>query len=101
MLANVGHDVARNSGGTLHTDDSTLPVCAYSLLTFPRRPCQWPSLTAAFIVYDITRRSSFEHVIDRWLVQLRTHTHQSIVLCLLGNKSDQAANREVRAQAAV
>ena len=50
----------------------------------------------AFIVYDITKRTTFEHVVDRWLVQLKTHTHQSIVLCLLGNKCDSKDLREVR-----
>ena len=46
-------------------------------------------------MYDITKRATFEHVVDRWLVQLKTHTHQSIVLCLLGNKCDSKDLREV------
>jgi hypothetical protein len=54
---------------------------------------------SAFIVYDLTKRATFERVVDRWLVQLRTHTHQSIVLCLIGNKADLASAREVLAAA--
>ena len=53
----------------------------------------------AFIVYDVTNRASFEHVVERWLVQLRTHTHQSIVLCVLGNKCDLGGNRQARSRA--
>lgn len=48
----------------------------------------------AFIIYDITNRISFDHV-DRWLHLLKQHSHPSIVLCLLGNKSDLREKRAV------
>ncbi|KAG2681667.1 hypothetical protein I3760_11G154600 [Carya illinoinensis] len=41
----------------------------------------------ALLVYDITRHATFENV-DRWLKELRGHTDSSIVVMLVGNKSD-------------
>jgi Ras-related protein Rab-11A len=39
------------------------------------------------LVYDVTRRATFDNV-GRWLRELRDHTDQSIVVMLIGNKSD-------------
>ncbi|CAN0913977.1 Ras-related protein Rab11D [Linum grandiflorum] len=41
----------------------------------------------ALLVYDVTRRSTFENV-ARWLKELREHTDPNIVVMLIGNKSD-------------
>ncbi|XP_051125612.1 ras-related protein YPT3 [Andrographis paniculata] len=41
----------------------------------------------ALLVYDVTRRATFENVL-RWLKELRDHTDPSIVVMLIGNKSD-------------
>ncbi|CAN1123155.1 Ras-related protein Rab11D [Linum perenne] len=41
----------------------------------------------ALLVYDVTRRSTFENV-ARWLKELRDHTDPNIVVMLIGNKSD-------------
>lgn len=41
----------------------------------------------ALLVYDVTRRASFENA-ARWLKELRDHTDPSIVVMLIGNKSD-------------
>ncbi|KAL3668251.1 hypothetical protein V7S43_006345 [Phytophthora oleae] len=64
---------------------------------------RFQSLTAAYyrnavgamIVYDITNRSSFEHVTS-WLAQVHEHSHQSLVLILIGNKCDLAHLPESR-----
>lgn len=64
---------------------------------------RFQSLTAAYyrnavgamIVYDITNRSSFEHVTG-WLAQVHEHSHQSLVLILVGNKCDLAHLPESR-----
>ncbi|CAH1415873.1 unnamed protein product [Lactuca virosa] len=40
----------------------------------------------ALIVYDITRKMTFEHV-GRWLKELRDHSDQNMVIMLLGNKA--------------
>ncbi|KAK4784326.1 hypothetical protein SAY86_018694 [Trapa natans] len=41
----------------------------------------------ALLVYDVTRRSTFENV-GRWLKELRNHTDPNMVVMLIGNKSD-------------
>ncbi|KAH0916380.1 hypothetical protein HID58_030826, partial [Brassica napus] len=41
----------------------------------------------ALLVYDTTRRATFENV-DRWLKELKNHTDPNIVVMLVGNKSD-------------
>ncbi|KAL6616071.1 hypothetical protein ACP70R_038341 [Stipagrostis hirtigluma subsp. patula] len=41
----------------------------------------------ALLVYDVTRRPTFENV-ERWLKELRDHTDPSIIIMLIGNKSD-------------
>ncbi|CAI5732833.1 unnamed protein product [Hyaloperonospora brassicae] len=64
---------------------------------------RFQSLTAAYyrkavgamIVYDITDRSSFEHVTG-WLAQVHEHSHESLVLVLAGNKCDLAHLPESR-----
>ncbi|CAK7330773.1 unnamed protein product [Dovyalis caffra] len=41
----------------------------------------------AMLVYDITKRQSFDHV-AKWLEELRDHADNNIVIMLIGNKSD-------------
>ncbi|KAI8380803.1 GTP-binding protein [Blakeslea trispora] len=41
----------------------------------------------ALVVYDITRRNSFQNV-AHWLKELRDHADQNIVIMLVGNKVD-------------
>ncbi|RRT44526.1 hypothetical protein B296_00055693 [Ensete ventricosum] len=41
----------------------------------------------ALLVYDVTRRATFENT-SRWLKELRAHTDPNIVVMLIGNKSD-------------
>ena len=48
----------------------------------------------AMLVYDITKRQSFDHV-ARWLEELRGHADKNIVIMLIGNKSDLATLRAV------
>ncbi|KAI7730971.1 hypothetical protein M8C21_006820, partial [Ambrosia artemisiifolia] len=48
----------------------------------------------ALIVYDITRKVTFENV-ERWLRELRDHTDQNIIVMLTGNKADLAHLRAV------
>ncbi|KAK7258466.1 hypothetical protein RIF29_24044 [Crotalaria pallida] len=54
----------------------------------------------AMLVYDITKRQSFDHV-ARWLEELRAHADSSIVIMLIGNKGDLVDKREVRSEDAV
>jgi Ras-related protein Rab-14 len=46
------------------------------------------------MVYDITRRSSFNHLAT-WLTDARNHTNPSTILMLVGNKLDLGKQREV------
>lgn len=48
----------------------------------------------AMLVYDITKRQSFDHV-ARWLEELRGHADKNIVIMLVGNKSDLESHRSV------
>jgi len=48
----------------------------------------------ALLVYDITRRESFEHV-SQWLAEARNHADADLVITLVGNKCDKASDRQV------
>ena len=53
----------------------------------------------ALLVYDITRKSTFENV-DNWLIDLRTNADKDILIILIGNKRDLMDNREVSVEEA-
>jgi hypothetical protein len=44
----------------------------------------------ALLVYDITRRETFNHL-SRWLEEARQHGNPDMVVMLIGNKSDMEA----------
>lgn len=48
----------------------------------------------ALLVYDITRRESFEHV-TQWLTEARNNADPDLVITLVGNKCDKVADRQV------
>ena len=48
----------------------------------------------ALVVYDITRRESFEHI-SNWLREVKDHGSKDVVVILVGNKSDLADKRAV------
>lgn len=54
----------------------------------------------AMLVYDITKRQSFDHV-ARWVEELRAHADNSIRIILIGNKSDLVDLRAVPTEDAV
>jgi len=45
------------------------------------------SSIGALLVYDITRRETFDSL-SRWLEETRTHANDSTMIVLIGNKSD-------------
>ena len=51
--------------------------------------------SGALLVFDISRRSTFEHVLD-WLNDLRQIAEPDIVVILVGNKSDLATNESIK-----
>lgn len=48
----------------------------------------------AMLVYDITKRQTFEHI-PRWLEELRAHADKNIIIILIGNKTDLENQRAV------
>ncbi|XP_072969578.1 ras-related protein RGP1-like [Typha angustifolia] len=48
----------------------------------------------AMLVYDITKRQSFDHV-ARWLEELRGHADKNLIIMLIGNKSDLGTLRAI------
>eukprot|EP01089_Gocevia_fonbrunei_P013873 TRINITY_DN365_c0_g1_i1.p1 TRINITY_DN365_c0_g1~~TRINITY_DN365_c0_g1_i1.p1 ORF type:complete len:222 (-),score=50.51 TRINITY_DN365_c0_g1_i1:93-758(-) len=53
----------------------------------------------ALLVYDISKGSTFENI-ERWLNELRDHADSTIVIMLVGNKSDLRHLRAVRTEQA-
>ncbi|XP_042419246.1 ras-related protein RABA3-like [Zingiber officinale] len=54
----------------------------------------------AMLVYDVTRRHTFDHI-AKWIEELRANADNSIVVVLIGNKSDLVGKREVSLDDAV
>ena len=54
----------------------------------------YKSSTCAFIVYDITNKSSFKSVAS-WLNECREMCYKDILICLVGNKTDLENKRIV------
>lgn len=50
----------------------------------------------ALLVYDITRRDTFQHL-SRWLEEAKQHAHENMVILLIGNKNDLEHRRAVTA----
>ncbi|KAK4801509.1 hypothetical protein SAY86_021996 [Trapa natans] len=53
----------------------------------------------ALLVYDVTKPASFENI-KRWLKELRDHADPSIVIMLIGNKTDLKHLRAVSTEVA-
>lgn len=51
----------------------------------------------ALLVYDITRRDTFESV-DRWIPDLKANGDEKVTIILIGNKCDLTGSREVTAE---
>ena len=54
----------------------------------------------AFIVYDITRRSTFDNI-DKWMLEIKDKTSKDIKLMIIGNKIDLKDEREVKNEEAM
>ncbi|KAI5190649.1 Ras-related protein Rab-11A [Nematocida sp. AWRm77] len=54
----------------------------------------------AIVVYDITRRGTFENATGHWITQLRNSAEDSIIIGLVGNKTDLSSKRAVSHQEA-
>ncbi len=49
----------------------------------------------AFIVYDISRKTTFENV-DKWIGELKDNASEDVHIMIVGNKSDLEDKREVK-----
>ncbi len=47
----------------------------------------WIRAIAGLLMYDITNRNSFNNI-SKWLDETKNYAKDTIVLCLVGNKSD-------------
>jgi len=52
----------------------------------------------AILVYDITKRESFEKIHNRWLGNIKNYLDQNIIVLMIGNKSDLKEQRKVSTQ---
>ncbi|XP_058232495.1 ras-related protein Rab-37-like isoform X3 [Hemibagrus wyckioides] len=51
--------------------------------------------SALLLLYDITRKSSFDNI-RAWLTEIHEYAQKDVVIMLLGNKSDMAAERVIK-----
>jgi small GTP-binding protein len=49
----------------------------------------------ALLVFDVTNRSSYERMKNKWLVQLREFGHEEMFVLIVGNKSDMSQTKRV------
>ncbi|EFA06553.2 uncharacterized protein LOC661602 [Tribolium castaneum] len=63
-------------------------------------PMFYRNANAALIVFDITLRQSFESM-QGWVFELKQNVDNPMVLCVVGNKSDLAKNRQVNRDEAI
>uniref|UniRef100_A0A3Q4M557 small monomeric GTPase n=2 Tax=Pseudocrenilabrinae TaxID=318546 RepID=A0A3Q4M557_NEOBR len=52
---------------------------------------------ALLLLYDITSKPSFDNI-RAWLTEIHEHAQKDVVIMLLGNKSDMAAERVVKTE---
>lgn len=57
-------------------------------------PMYYRKANAAFLVYDITSYSTFEHI-KEWVEELKRNVDSPVVMCVLGNKCDMKDQRQV------
>lgn len=50
----------------------------------------------AILVYDITKKGTFDCIQNRWMDAIREFSSQNIIMVLIGNKCDLKDQREVR-----
>lgn len=60
-------------------------------------PMYYRGAAAAVLVYDMTKRASFEKL-KQWVSELRAQGPEDIVLCIAGNKADLELKRAVGAE---
>jgi hypothetical protein len=69
-------------------------IQSHHALLLQRVPRPTRRSIAAFLVYDVTKRDSFDNI-NRWLCEVKNHGHDKVLISLVGNKSDLKDKREV------
>jgi hypothetical protein len=120
LLAGGGNGQYARAAGAGHASAQLLPAQGLAASPLPAHPppapaaglCCLPRLQAgqesfrsitrsyyrgaagALLVYDITRRETFEHLAS-WLEDARQHANPNMTIMLIGNKADLAHRRAV------
>ena len=81
------------NGKEIHLDIWELPGNLEFKSPFLKLICQ--NSDGGFIVYDISKRESFENV-DKWFKALNNNLPENSALILLGNKSDLSGERKIQ-----
>ncbi|XP_054811989.1 ras-related protein Rab11D isoform X2 [Prosopis cineraria] len=74
-------------GSPLHDSQNLAHSVTVEILYRAITSAYYRGAFGALLVYDVTRSATFENA-SRWLKELRDHTDPSIVVMLIGNKSD-------------
>ena len=53
----------------------------------------------AILVYDVTKRQSFENIKNTWIPQLQEFGHENMYMIIIGNKSDLDPSQHIVRQA--
>ncbi|XP_069125335.1 ras-related protein Rab-37-like isoform X2 [Argopecten irradians] len=81
--------------------DSCLIVCKFKgfILHVHRSQSgfQHTNITALLLLYDVTNKNSFDNI-RAWLGEINEYAQEDVVIMLLGNKSDSAADRVIRTE---
>ena len=56
----------------------------------------YQNASIAILVYDITRRESFEKIRNYWIGEIKQNAPSDIILAVVGNKSDNYENEDVK-----
>mmetsp|Transcript_3589 Transcript_3589/g.10502 ORF Transcript_3589/g.10502 Transcript_3589/m.10502 type:complete len:213 (+) Transcript_3589:94-732(+) len=96
IQATIGMDFQSK---TVYLEDRTLRLQLWDTAGQERFRSLIPSYirdaAAAVVVYDITRRKSFDGI-RRWVEEVRNERGESALIALVGNKSDLSPQREVK-----
>ncbi|CAI4047923.1 hypothetical protein SUVZ_12G2950 [Saccharomyces uvarum] len=84
---------------TMYLDDKTIRLQLWDTAGQERFRSLIPSYIrdsrVAIIVYDITKRKSFEYI-DKWIEDVKNERgEENVILCIVGNKSDLSDERQI------
>lgn len=84
---------------TMYLDDKTIRLQLWDTAGQERFRSLIPSYIrdsrVAIVVYDITKKKSFESI-DKWIEDVKTERgEENVILCIVGNKSDLSDERQV------